>query len=150
MPEFRDFEKEATKLRERLNQLFSGSPGEIEQPEPMDETEWTPSMDILENKDDIIVKVDIPGMNPYEIELSISGSILQIRGDRKREVEREDENYYTIERGYGKFNRHLVLPTLIKVDRIKASYKDGVLTIKLPKLEKEAAGKVKVKLEEPK
>ena len=147
MSEFRDIEEETAGLRSRMNQLFSGFSRRMEQPEPLDEVEWTPSLDVLEDKDDIIIKADIPGMSADEIDLSISRDVLYIRGERKREVERKDENYHTIERGYGKFDRRIVLPTSVKVNDIKASYRDGVLVVELPKLEKENIGKIKVELE---
>ena len=147
MLERRDFEEEIARLRNRMNRLFSDFSRGVEQPEPMDEVEWIPPLDVLENKDDIIVRTDIPGMKSDEIDLSISGDVLYIRGERKREVEREDENYHTIERGLGKFDRRVSLPTSVKVDGVKASYKDGVLTVKLPKLGEEEAGEIKVDLE---
>lgn len=147
MLERRDFEEEIARLRNRMNRLFSDFSRGMDQPEPMDEVEWIPPLDVLENKDDIIVRIDIPGMKSDEIDLSISGDILHIKGERKREVGREDENYHTIERGLGKFDRRVSLPTSVKVDGIKASYKDGVLTVKLPKLGEEEAGEIKVDLE---
>ena len=147
MLERRDFEEEIARLRNRMNRLFSDFSRGVEQPEPMDEVEWIPPLDVLENKDDIIVRTDIPGMKSDEIDLSISGDVLYIRGERKREVGREDENYHTIERGLGKFDRRVSLPTSVKVDGIKASYKDGVLTVQLPKLGEEEAGEIKVDLE---
>ena len=130
MPDYRDFEKEIAGLRDKMNRLFSDLPREMGRPEAMEGAEWIPAVDILENKDDIIVKVDIPGMKADEINLYISGDVLQISGDREREVQRADENYHNIERGYGKFSRKVTLPALPVADSIKASYKDGVLTIK--------------------
>ena len=154
MPEFRDFgkdtknfEEEVAKLRDRMGQLLANYSREAERSEPLDEVGWTPPLDVLENKDDIIVRADMPGMNPDEIDLSISGDLLHIKGERKLEVEREDENYHTIERGRGKFDRKVKLPTKVDVNSIKASYKDGILTVKLPKMGMEKMGKVEIKPE---
>jgi len=147
MSELKDFEEETIRLQDRMNRLLNNFSREIEQPEPLDEVGWIPPLDVLENKDDIVVKADIPGMKPDEIDLSISGDVLYIRGERKREVDREDENYHTIERGYGKFDRRVTLPTSVNVDSVKASYKDGVLAVRLPKLGEEKAGEIKVSLE---
>jgi len=147
MSEFRDFGEEIVRLRDRMNRLFGDFSGGIEQPEPLDEVQWVPLLDVLEDKNDIIVRVDIPGMTPDEIDLSISGDVLHIRGERKREVAREDENYHTIERGYGRFDRRVALPASVNVDNIRASYKNGVLTVRLPKLEEKKVGQVKVGLE---
>lgn len=143
----RDFEKEIARLRGKMNQVFSDASMEIERPELLDEVEWVPSVDVLENKDEILVIADIPGMSADEIDLSILGDALQIRGKRKREVERDDENYHSIERGYGKFDRRVALPTQVNVDGITASYRMGVLTVRLSKLEEKRAGKIKVGLE---
>jgi HSP20 family protein len=147
MSEPRDFEEKIVRLQDRMNRLFSDFSRGIEQSEPLDEVEWAPPLDVLEDKDDIIVRVDIPGMHPDEIDLSISGDILYIRGERKREVEREDENYHTVERGYGKFDRRVALPTSVQVDSIRASYKSGVLAVRLPKLEEKRVGEIRVSLE---
>jgi HSP20 family protein len=147
MSEPRDFEGEMSRLRDRMNRVFNGLSREAEQPEPLSQVGWEPSLDVLEDKDNITVKVDIPGLKPDEIDLSISGDILRIKGERKQEIEREDQNYHTIERGYGKFDRRVVLPTLTETDSIVASYKGGVLTVRLPKVEEKAAGEIKVDLE---
>ena len=140
----RDFEEEIIKLRNRMNQILSEPVSGAGQPELMDAVEWLPPLDVLENKDDITVRIDVPGVDPDEMDLSISGDVLYVAGERKQEVERGDENYHTIERGYGKFARRVKLPTSVDVDSIKASYKNGVLTVKLPKLEEKKTGKIKV------
>ena len=140
----RDFEEEITRLRNRMNQILGEPVSRAGQPELMDAVEWLPPLDVMENKDDITVRIDVPGVDPGEIDLSISGDILYMTGERKQEVERGDENYHTIERGYGKFARRVKLPTSVDVDSVKASYKNGVLTVKLPKLEEQKTGKIKV------
>ncbi len=147
MSEPRDFEAEIAKLREKMNHILSGASIDAEQPESLDEVDWMPPLDVLENSDEIIVRTDIPGMKPDEIDLSISGNILRIKGERKREIEREDENYHAIERGYGRFSRKIMLPAPAKVDAITASYRDGVLTVRLPKIGEKKTGRVKVDLE---
>ena len=143
MPEHRDFETEIIRLRDRMNRLFSDCSRGGEQSEPLGRAEWIPPLDVLEDKDDIIVRIDIPGVKADEIDLSISGDVLYLKGERKQ----VDENYHVIERGYGKFDRQVLLPTSVRPDSIRASCKDGVLTIRLPKLEGEKTGKIKVDLE---
>jgi len=144
MEEKKDFEIEISKLKNKLNQIFDNYSNKMEQPEPLDEIQWVPDMDVLENKDEILIKVDIPGMKPDDIELSISENRLQIKGEREIKPEREDENYHFMERGHGKFLRRVNLPVLVNNDNIKASYKDGVLTIRFSKLNKEKIGKVNI------
>ena len=130
-----------------MNQILSEPVSRAEQPELMDAFDWLPPMDVLENKDDITVKIDVPGVDPDEIDLSIAGDTLYMTGERKHEVERGDENYHIIERGYGKFARRVKLPTSVDVDSVKASYKNGVLAVKLPKLEEKKTERIKVSLE---
>ena len=142
----RGFEEEIARLRNRINDILSDSSC-VEEPEPMSASGWMPPTDVLENKDDIVVRLDVPGVNPDEIDLSISGDILQIKGERKQEKERDDENYHAIERGFGSFDRRINLPAPVDVESIKASCKNGVLTIRLPKLGVEKTGAVKVNLE---
>jgi HSP20 family protein len=144
MSESSEFEKHIADLREQINQLFRESVRETEGAEPLDEAEWAPCVDILENRDDIVIKADIPGMEPDDIELFVSENILQIKGDRKHKVEREDENYHSIEREFGKFNRLIKLPTMVIVDNIKASYSNGVLTVRLPKFGDRKPEKIEV------
>ena len=147
MSKLKDFEAEVTRLRNRMSLIFDDLYSEADQPEPPGEVEWMPALDVLEDRDDIIVKVDIPGTAPDEIELSISGDVLHINGERKREISREDENYHTVERGYGRFGRRIVLPAPVNAENTRASYKDGVLAIRMPKLEKKKAEEIKVRLE---
>ena len=112
----RDFEREIARLRGRMNEILNDASVEMKQSEPLDESEWMPPVDVLENKDEILVKADIPGMSPDEIDLSISGNVLLIKGERKREVERKDENYHNIERGFGKFVRRVSMPAPLNAD----------------------------------
>jgi HSP20 family protein len=146
MPASRPFEEEIIKLRDRMNQLLSEPVGAGGESEPMDAMEWVPLLDVLENKDEITVRIDVPGMEPAEIDVSISGDVLHIKGERKQEVEREDENYHVIERDYGKFDRRVELPTSVDMDSIKASYKNGVLIVRLPKLEEKEVEEIRVDL----
>ena len=147
MSELRNPEEEIIRLRNRMNRVLNDLARGVEQPEPLDEIGWRPALDVLEDKDNITVRVDMPGVKPDEIDLYISSDVLHIKGERKQEIGREDENYHAIERGYGKFDRRVALPTKTEEDNITASYKDGVLTVKLPKREEEVTGKIKVELE---
>ncbi|MGB9597375.1 MAG: Hsp20/alpha crystallin family protein [Candidatus Poribacteria bacterium] len=144
MPEFDELETEIRKLRERMSK-FLGNYSEYKT-EPLEETEWSPDLDILEDKDYITVILDIPGVSANDIETTITGNLLQIKGDRKRKPSREDENYHLIGRKYGSFNRNIELPIQVDTENVKAVYKDGVLTINLPKLEKTKSEKLRIEL----
>jgi HSP20 family protein len=108
--------------------FFSGFPEERE-------GYWAPIIDIEEDKDKIIVKVEIPGMRKEDIQVAVHGNILTVSGERKQESELKDRTYHRIERAYGKFSRTITLPSEVDADEIKASYKDGLLKIDLPKPE---------------
>lgn len=109
--------------------------------------DWVPSLDVSETKSDIIVKLEIPGMDPKDLDLSLSDGTLTIKGEKKREHEEKDENYHCIERSYGSFVRSIPLPKEVKHDKVSASYKNGVLKVVLPKSEEARTKEVKIKVE---
>ena len=108
---------------------------------------WEPTMDITETKSDLIVKAELPGIDPKEIDISLTGDTLTIKGEKQQEKEEKEENYYRIERSYGIFSRTIKLPMSVQNDKIKASYQHGVLKITLPKSEEAKQKLVKIKVE---
>ncbi|MFH1360981.1 MAG: Hsp20/alpha crystallin family protein [Candidatus Omnitrophota bacterium] len=103
-----------------------------------------PAVDVDEDKDNVIVKADLPGLKENEIELNIDDDILTVRGERKIETEKKERSYHRVERSYGVFERSLQLGVGIDKDKVKASYKNGVLEIVLPKIEKEKPKQIKI------
>jgi len=108
---------------------------------------WEPTLDITETKSDLIVKAELPGIDPKEIDISLTGDTLTIKGEKQQEKEEKEENYYRIERSYGIFSRTIKLPMSVQNDRIKASYQHGVLKITLPKSEEAKQKQIKIKVE---
>jgi HSP20 family protein len=104
----------------------------------------TPAFDISETDNEIHVKAELPGMDPKEIEITLTGDLLTIKGEKKEEKEEKGENFHRRERRYGSFSRSFRLPVEVKADSINAGYKDGVLTVTLPKAEKETARRIEV------
>ncbi len=96
---------------------------------------WDPDVDIVEDKDKVLVTVDLPGIEKDDIKVSVEENILTIKGERKAEKEEKDKNYHRVERVYGSFCRSFSLPSKVDGQKIKASYKNGVLSIDLPKAE---------------
>jgi len=96
---------------------------------------FTPSVDIVETDKDIQVSAELPGMTEKDIEVSLSGDLLIISGEKKEEREEKDKNYHRIERSYGSFRRSVTLPAEVNGDKVTAGFKEGVLTIALPKVE---------------
>ncbi len=108
---------------------------------------WLPSVDVSETKNDIVVKAELPGMDPKDIDVTLSDGHLMIKGQKKHEKEEKDEDYHFVERSYGSFVRAVHLPTQVKNEKISASYKNGVLKIVLPKSEEAKTKGVKIKVE---
>ena len=106
---------------------------------------WMPSVDVSETDIELIVRAELPGMDPKEIDISLTGNMLTIKGERKHEREEKKENFHLVERGSGSFSRSIQLPAEVNADKIKATYKDGVLNISMPKTKAEAAKKIEVK-----
>jgi HSP20 family protein len=106
-----------------------------------------PAVDVYEEKDDIVVKAELPGMEKDNIEVNLSGDRLTIKGEKKQEEEVKKEGYYRSERSYGSFLRTLELPTEVQPDKVKASFKNGILEIHLPKTEEAKKKEIKVKVD---
>ncbi len=106
-----------------------------------------PSVDVFEEKDDIVVKAELPGMEKDNIEVNLTDHTLTIKGEKKKEEEVKGENYYRAERSYGSFLRTLELPKEVRADKVKASFKNGILEVRMPKTEEAKAKEVKVKVE---
>lgn len=111
-----------------------------------EEREWVPSLDISETKGDLVVKAELPGIDPKEIDISLNEGILTIKGEKRQEKEEKEEGYHLVERNYGSFTRSIRLPREIQNEKISASYKDGVLRITLPKTEEAKKKEVKIKV----
>ncbi len=108
---------------------------------------WGPAVDVVEKADSVIVKAELPGVEPKDVDISVSGNTLTIKGQKKEEKEEKGKSYYRVERSYGSFCRTINLPDGVVADKAKADYKDGVLEIKLPKSEKLRAKKIPIKMD---
>jgi HSP20 family protein len=97
--------------------------------------EWSPSVDISQTKDKFVVKAELPGLDAKDVNVSISGDLLTIKGEKKKEEEEKDEHHHYMERYYGSFQRSFQLPVNVKTDKIEATFDKGVLTVTLPKTE---------------
>jgi HSP20 family protein len=105
----------------------------------------TPDFDVSETEDKIIVKSDLPGIDPEDVDISVTGNTLTVRGEKKREEEKKGEHYHRVERRYGSFSRSLALPEYANPDKVDAKYKNGVLRVEIPKTEKAARKKIEIK-----
>lgn len=110
-----------------------------------EEGELMPAFDISEADDHFIVRADLPGIDAKNLDISLSGNVLTIRGEKKDERTEEKENYYYCERKFGSFSRSFTLPSDVKEEGIEATYKDGVLQVNIPKSETARSKKIEVK-----
>jgi HSP20 family protein len=106
-----------------------------------------PAVEISEEKEQVIVKAEIPGLKKEDIQVNLSDSMLTISGERKEEVEKKEKGYYYSERSYGSFRRSIQLPVEVKADKVSAVFKDGMLEIRLPKTEQAKQREVAIKVE---
>jgi HSP20 family protein len=136
-----------TSLQDHINRLFN----EAWERNPQDAslTTWAPAVDIYETEHELVVKADIPDIKPEELEVRVENNILTIRGERKFEKKVNEDNYLRVERTYGAFARSFSLATTVNSEAIKADYKNGVLTLSIPKREEAKPKQIKVNVEGP-
>lgn len=135
-------------VRSEMNRLFDNFfTGWPEPREGLLEGKWTPSIDVAETDDKITVTAELPGIDQKEVDIAIADDVLTLKGEKKEEKEVKEKNYHRIERSYGSFQRSVRLPAGVKADEAKAAYKDGILTITVPKIEEVKPKQIKIDVE---
>jgi len=137
--------REVSRLRREMDRLWDDFFGPGRRAFRPLEPEWAPAVDVAEAPDKVVVKAEVPGMDAKNIDISLSGDILTIKGEKKSEREEKKENYHLVERSYGSFSRSLRLPAAVEADKIEAGYKQGVLTITCPKKEEAKPKAIEIK-----
>jgi HSP20 family protein len=123
-------------LQERMNRLFDESFRGINRTSGEEDWvggSWAPAVDIYEQNGNIVLKAELPGVDPKDVDVRVENNILTLRGERKLDNEVKRENYHRVERAYGSFTRSFTLPNVVDTEKIKAEYKDGLLRMTLPK-----------------
>lgn len=138
--------KDLDEIKKEIDDIFSGRPFRRGL-KPFFTGEFAPAVDIINKKDSIVVKAEIPGVDKKDITVSIDEDQLLIKGEVKREQEVNEKDYYRSERTYGTFSRTIKLPTAVDKSKVKASYKNGILEVALPKTEPTKTKEVKVEIE---
>jgi HSP20 family protein len=105
---------------------------------------WAPPVDIYENGDNLVLKAELPGVNPDEVEIRVEDNTLYLKGERRFEKEVKEQSYHRVERTYGTFTRTFSLPNSVDADKVAANYKDGVLTLTMPKKEEAKPKTIKI------
>ena len=133
-----------TSLQEQINRLFSETFDRSTDEGSL--TTWAPAVDIYETEQELVVKADLPDVKPEDLDIRVENNILTIRGERKLEKKVKENNYLRIERSYGSFSRSFSLANTVNTEAIKADYKDGVLTLSIPKREEAKPKQIKVQV----
>lgn len=131
------------RLHEEMDDLLSGFFHGWDMPF-FERSHW-PAIDIADNENEYLVKAEVPGCKAEDIDISVHGNTLTVSGEKKQSEERKEKDCYHVESSYGTFRRELNIPSEVDAAKIEASCKDGILTIKLPKVKKAKAIKIKIK-----
>ncbi len=137
-----DVFSELTGIQQEMNRLFDEFFGERRS--GLAEGNWLPAVDVSENETEILVRAELPGMNQDDIELHLQDNVLTLKGEKKQETKEEKKNYHRTECSYGSFTRSFTLPATVAQDQIKATFKDGVLEVSLPKAEEAKTKKIAI------
>ncbi|MGH9377915.1 MAG: Hsp20/alpha crystallin family protein [Terriglobia bacterium] len=129
---------------DHFNQFFNEALSNFANGEQLSSKAWTPAVDVYETDHSLVLKTELPGLDPKDIEVRIENGTLYLTGERKQESEVKEENYHRIERSYGTFLRTFKLPNSVDAENVKAEYKDGVLTLTLAKREEAKPKTVKI------
>lgn len=139
--------KEMEDMQSRMAKLFGLTPARPGNgQELMTVSEWSPSVDIIEDEKEWLVKADLPEVKKEDVKVTVENGVLTITGERKFEKEEKDKKYHRIERSYGNFLRSFALPEGADGGKVAADFKDGVLKVHLPKSEKAKTKAVEVKV----
>jgi HSP20 family protein len=137
--------RDLASFREQTNRLFEdaflrGRAGDSAL------TTWSPAVDIYETENELVLKADLPDLNEKDLDIRIENNMLTLRGERKWEQSVSEDNYLRVERAYGTFSRSFSLPNTVNAEAIQAEYRNGVLTVRMPKREESKPRQIKVSL----
>ncbi len=139
---FREFEKMRREMDRFWDSFFERRPMKAEEG-----LEFLPALDLAETDNELVVKCEVPGLEPKDIDISLSDGMLTIKGEKKQEREEKKADYHLVERSYGAFTRSIQLPKEVQSDKINASYKNGILKITLLKSEEAKKKEIKIKVD---
>ena len=137
----------ATSLEDQINRVFNDVLERTGEESSL--TAWAPAVDIFETEHELVLKADLPDIDPKDLDIRVENNILTIRGERKFEKNVNEENYLRVERSYGSFTRSFTLANTVNSEAIKAAYENGVLTLSIPKREEAKPKQIKVNVGAP-
>jgi HSP20 family protein len=130
--------------QDRFNRLFNETFSNVLGGEELSGRAWNPVVDIFETDHDLVLKAELPGIDPKDVDIRVEDGTLYLKGERKQEKDVKEGAYHRVERSYGSFTRTFALPNSVNLDDIKADYKDGVLTLKMAKREEAKPKQIKI------
>ena len=136
--------RELRGLQDEMNRLFTTNFPRGFNDEDMASGGWTPSVDIYESEEEVVLEAELPGMKREDFEVSIENNVVTLKGSRTFEKKDEDDNYHRVERSYGTFTRSFSLPRSVSAENTKADFTNGVLRVSLPKREEAKARKIEI------
>jgi HSP20 family protein len=136
--------REFSTLQDRMNRLFRESYGPEGRDESLTTSQFAPPVDVYEDEHNVVLKVEVPGIDEKDIDVRVENNVLTVHGERKVEQEEKEENFRRIERQYGSFTRTFTLPSTVDAERIQADYDKGILKIVLPKKAEAKPKQIKV------
>ncbi len=139
----RDLDTMQKRMNRLFNDFFSGREGDGDE---LMAGAWSPAVDVVEHDDSFVIEAELPGMNKDDIKISVTNDVLTIRGEKKIEKEDKKKNYHRTERSYGSFSRTFALPGNVKADKVDAEFKNGILTVTVPKSEEAKPKQIDVKV----
>lgn len=138
--------REALGFRDEMDRLLDEFYGRVVPSRDKLEGDWTPPMDISDADGEVVAEVELPGLKKDDIKVCVEDDILTVTGERKKEESASGDNWRRVERTYGYFKRSVKLPTPVNADKVRAAYKDGVLTISMPKVESKKAKEIPIQV----
>jgi HSP20 family protein len=139
--------RDLVSIQDELNRLFGRTFTGVEPTRPTAAGAWMPSMDVYETEDKIVATIELPGIDPKDVEVAVEDSTLTVSGSREFSSEIQEENVHRIERRYGSFSRAITLPQTADTEKVEAAFDKGVLTVEVPKVEKAKPKKIQIRAE---
>jgi HSP20 family protein len=139
--------RDLVSIQDELNRLFGRTFNGSEPMRPAAAGAWMPAMDVFETEDKIVARLELAGIEPRDVEVSVEDRTLTISGERAFSSETNEENYHRVERRYGAFSRAITLPQVADPEKVEASFDKGVLTVEVPKIEKAKPKKIEIRAE---
>lgn len=137
--------RELRSLQDEMNRLFLSNVARGDERE-LARGAWTPSVDIFENKESLVIEAELPGMKPEDVNVSIENNVLTLHGERKFEKKDEGDNFHRVERSYGSFTRSFTLPPTVSSENVNAVFENGVLKLTLAKREEAKPRRIEIKV----